>query len=685
MQQMFVTAIKENNTEEFQELLNRATETEKENAALLAAFANKIERLRELIVSGTNINRVDKEGWTCLHWAVQHNNLEMIKLLLIQGAKNQEDKSGKTPADIAEKNNYTDAFQLLVQHFIVESFKSNQDDELIVAYLELQEIEKALNISADTLNLLIKFQIKKQDFDLVKISLEDVERVVNPHFLRKFFRFIVSISIVRAMLLYPFLNKNSIKLDAEITGDDQPISFNHDLKEIPYHTTISEHHDNESFSLILKDIDGEVDALSINSDDIQPLLTQNENDKNNEKELTNDLLFTIPQLFSLKSRQEKKCRLPILTTHALPFESEMTQKAIYGLSAFHITVEEFFDGIWSLLFSSLLIQGVFNFYQYPKERLPYETIARVLGLSSPIGNKYQELLASSLNSPYILAFILGVPVVFGTINAIRAMRDTQALDRLQVQTLLQQLKQHKPGFWSDGLGWIVSAALPDAFPPLAMLALLPQPLIKQVLEKIKQRVLWDGRLSSKDRRTLFNNLELFGKQNSKFTQMKALSMLAAIADGVGIQNLSLLKKEGMDDENIKTLLLLKIRTFHALDFFANHYNLPDAPRSLFSPLFRYVYANYLMWNLGYPQHWYLQPLFFIYRAIKLYFIIQFYYMLAVGVEEIITNAIDRNRCSILPNFVYRRGDNCFERYLDIPRTFEELIKALELLKFYDIQ
>jgi hypothetical protein len=183
MQQVFVTAIKENNTEQFKELLNTATEIEKENAALLAAFTNKIERLRELIVCGVNINRADKDGRTCLHWAVYHNNRVMIKLLLGFGAENKADMRGETPADYAENEDYTEAFNLLVQHFFIEPFKPRQQAGSEADEIILKEVKaEPPKISAKTLKLLMQYHIKKSDMDLVGIDIEDIEDAVTPSF-----------------------------------------------------------------------------------------------------------------------------------------------------------------------------------------------------------------------------------------------------------------------------------------------------------------------------------------------------------------------------------------------------------------------------------------------------------------------------------------------------------------------
>ena len=241
------------------------------------------------------------------------------------------------------------------------------------------------------------------------------------------------------------------------------------------------------------------------------------------------------------------------------------------------------------------------------------------------------------------------------------------------------------------MGWVFSAAIPDLFPPAAILFMLPQPAIKQALEKIKQTLIWDGRLSAKDRQFLFNQLRDFAKQRSQFTQMKALSMLAEIVEHINFKNLPILKEEGVDEETIKTLISIKTKAFKELVFLSNHYNLPDAPKSYFRPLFRYLYANYLMWNLGYPQQDFLQPLFFTLKTIKLYYALLFYKAIMGGIIEILNDYLDRENCYAegkiwrwmelwqnytcsvcgdLPVFVRDifTVEDCFRAYLDVPQN-----------------
>src|SRR3990167_10823546 len=50
------------------------------------AITERLDVMQELIKRGININKPDVTGNTALHWAVDHNNLEMVTFLLKNGA-----------------------------------------------------------------------------------------------------------------------------------------------------------------------------------------------------------------------------------------------------------------------------------------------------------------------------------------------------------------------------------------------------------------------------------------------------------------------------------------------------------------------------------------------------------------------------------------------------------------------
>jgi len=743
LQERLIIAIDANNLEQFQNLLDTATEVQKANAAILAAFANKITMvqaviekdaninhvdkdgnsclhwaayrnnpemiqlvlaqgaknqadkngktpmhiaeengyteafalllqhfwvsqntlvitddipksrapLREYMINEQNINNTDKEGRTCLHWAVHYNYLEMIPLLLARGANHQEDKNGKTPAHLAEAKGYIEAFALLVQHFLMAPFKLD-DQKVLAATDDIFEEEKnKKSISADTLNLLIKFQIKKQDMDLAGIELEDLERAAHPTYLGKLLYFIVSANIVRTLMLWPFMLRGSIKLDEETKSTPE--------KKFPRNRKYKEE------SELIITVSEKVGTRPVLVNEVETEVEKQENQRFLEPDtlvVTDDMEQDDP---SSKISQSIRCSFPLLTSSGLLFQSENVLRGIAAVHAFHETVDTLINGVWNAFLSSLVINGIVNYYLYPEEReenglldtvgitglrniaciRSIDTIKNSI-LCSPGYTGYDDILSSALGNYYVWPFIAGIPLLFGVMNATHASWKIKPLSQQDVNDLILQLRIYKPGYWADGIGWLFTAAIPDLFPPAAVLFMLPQPVIKQTLEKFKQTIIWDGRLKAQHRKQLFEALVNFARHRSQFTQMKAMSMLAEIVDGIHYKNLPILKEEGIDDETLKALITIKATALKELGFLADHYNLPDTPKSLFRPLFRYLYANYLMWRLGYPQQNFLQPLFFAIKGIKLYYTLIFYKAIIGGIIEIINQYLDEQECIV---------------------------------------
>jgi len=69
---------------------------------------------QHLIKIASDINEVDGDGWTPLHWAVHTNNLELAKLLVERGANVlAENKDGKSPKEFAFLTNNIDFIKAL--------------------------------------------------------------------------------------------------------------------------------------------------------------------------------------------------------------------------------------------------------------------------------------------------------------------------------------------------------------------------------------------------------------------------------------------------------------------------------------------------------------------------------------------------------------------------------------------
>ena len=74
-----------------------------------AIRTNKLQKFREMLDQGANVNHPDKSGSTPLILATTKKNLTMVKELLDRGANpNLQDKDGDTPLMIAARRGYLD-------------------------------------------------------------------------------------------------------------------------------------------------------------------------------------------------------------------------------------------------------------------------------------------------------------------------------------------------------------------------------------------------------------------------------------------------------------------------------------------------------------------------------------------------------------------------------------------------
>ncbi|WP_042349232.1 M48 family metallopeptidase [Bacillus massiliigorillae] len=82
-----------------------------------AASSNALKDMRTEIENGADVNAVDSENWTALHYATDNLAYEAIELLIQSGSNlNIQDSDGDTPLILASMYGYSDIVELLVNN-----------------------------------------------------------------------------------------------------------------------------------------------------------------------------------------------------------------------------------------------------------------------------------------------------------------------------------------------------------------------------------------------------------------------------------------------------------------------------------------------------------------------------------------------------------------------------------------
>ena len=78
------------------------------------AAVGNLNQVQRAIDDGHDVNASDDSGYTALHAAAENNHIEIVKLLLHQGAsKTAAITSGETPADLACLSGHDEMVNLL--------------------------------------------------------------------------------------------------------------------------------------------------------------------------------------------------------------------------------------------------------------------------------------------------------------------------------------------------------------------------------------------------------------------------------------------------------------------------------------------------------------------------------------------------------------------------------------------
>jgi Notch-like protein len=96
---------------------------------ILATQHHAVSMVEQLLKEAhVDANTQDKSGKTALHWAASMNMMEIMKILLKQGAnKDSQDNNGQTPLFLAAKEGSSDAVRLLMESLANRNIQDNME------------------------------------------------------------------------------------------------------------------------------------------------------------------------------------------------------------------------------------------------------------------------------------------------------------------------------------------------------------------------------------------------------------------------------------------------------------------------------------------------------------------------------------------------------------------------------
>jgi Ran GTPase-activating protein (RanGAP) involved in mRNA processing and transport len=398
-------------------------------------------------------------------------------------------------------------------------------------------------------------------------------------------------------------------------------------------------------------------------------------------------------------------------------DDEHLLKRVYGVNGYLEGTDLMLNKVWSSLLLSFLIVDIANYYLYPNLRYGNTLLKVFLAQTDN-----QQMLSNVLTLPEAWPILLGMPILWGILKAFLNARHAKALDKATYRTLLETLGHYQASLWKDIGRWVLPSLLPEFVPNLALFALLPEPKLKLALESAERLLLWDRRIIPKERRKLLQQVQVLTRKATHMTQLKALATLAKVADGIAPNDLVRLSQQEVDAETLKSLLWVKQQAKQTLQQVAQSpstlpllssartellINLPLDDKFATPSGSRYLYTHYLLWTLGQPHDYRLQPLFWSYLAFHGYFKMRFFYLLGRGMYDTFSFYWDRwqcenkgrlwiyldNRadwectvCGDLPLF-YRdifTDKDCWDAYLKNPRPVDQLVALINRLNFTNI-
>ncbi len=237
-----------------------------------------------------------------------------------------------------------------------------------------------------------------------------------------------------------------------------------------------------------------------------------------------------------------------------------------------------------------------------------------------------------------LRLILASPLVIGGLQSISSLWGARRTSPDMLNNYLQTIDTH---LQKNG-GWLRDGVY-EYLPGISSMAFMS---LSGKLQKLESLVRWDGRISSEERRQIFDALCKVALKGKKNTQLNALQYLAKIAHGVGFKDLLRLKEAGYSKEELIAVLYTKGKALEVLTTLSPEFK--ASQRSRFQKMYslpQRLYRQYLLWwLLGLKTSvWKQQLPAVLLKGIKL--TIEFYFF-----QIIILSILEAIRCPDKPGF-----------------------------------
>ena len=92
----------------------RIRDADSKTLLMYAVFNGDTEIIKDIAKYGNQLNEIDNDGRTALHWAVYYNKYDAVVALIELGAKDYiKDNYSLTPIDIAQYEGYENIYEYL--------------------------------------------------------------------------------------------------------------------------------------------------------------------------------------------------------------------------------------------------------------------------------------------------------------------------------------------------------------------------------------------------------------------------------------------------------------------------------------------------------------------------------------------------------------------------------------------